>query len=236
LAATPAEPAWEGQSGGAVADADARHADELPYEVVTGVSDDVPAWEDIPLDETAGRFEPYDERRQPAATTDETDDEAFESMAPVPDDVALPEFEPAKKKIRSPRLRDMTSAAWPALAAQLPLTGLVAELARQSEWLGVNNDEINLRVAVRTLAESPGQSRLCTLLSEHFGVAVQLNIEYGATGDETAYAVEQAEKARRQQKAEQAVQLDPFVQSLVNDFGAVVVPGSVRPAIADKAA
>ncbi|TAL77203.1 MAG: DNA polymerase III subunit gamma/tau [Burkholderiaceae bacterium] len=235
-AAMPAEPAWEGQSGGAAADSDGRHADELPYEVVTGVSDDVPAWEDIPVDETAGRFEPYDERRQPAATTGEADDEAFESMAPVPDDVALPEFEPAKKKIRSPRLRDMTSAAWPALAAQLPLTGLVAELARQSEWLGVSNDEINLRVAVRTLAESPGQSRLCTLLSEHFGVAVQLNIEYGATGDETAYAVEQAEKARRQQKAEQAVQLDPFVQSLVNDFGAVVVPGSVRPAIVDKAA
>jgi DNA polymerase-3 subunit gamma/tau len=156
-------------------------------------------------------------------------------MATVPDDVAVPVFAPARKKLKSPRLRDMTSTAWPTLAAQLPLTGLAAELARQSEWLGVREDEISLRVAVKTLAESPGQARLCTLLSEHFGAVVRLNVEYGATGDETAHAVAQAERARRQQEAEQAVLVDPFVQTLISDFGGKVVPGSVR-APADKAA
>ncbi|HWK60718.1 MAG TPA: DNA polymerase III subunit gamma/tau [Eoetvoesiella sp.] len=194
---------------------------------------DVPAWEDIPIDESAGQYEPYDER-QPF--TADGDDEAFESMSAAAADIPMPAFEPAGKKPKSPRLRDMTATTWPALAARLPLTGLAAELARQSEWLGVNGDEINLRVAIRTLAESAGQARLCTLLSEYFGTVVHLNVEYGATGDDTAHAVAQAEQARRQHEAEQAVQVDPFVQTLISDFGAVVVPGSVRPAPVDKAA
>lgn len=221
-------------------------------------NNDVPAWEDIPVDESAGQFEPYNgppldeaydgpplnesydvppiESYERPSAAESGDDESFESMATVPDDVAVPAFAPARKKFKSPRLRDMTSAAWPTLAAQLPLTGLAAELARQSEWLGVRDDEISLRVAVKTLAESPGQARLCTLLSEHFGAVVRLNVEYGATGDETAHAVAQAERARRQQEAEQAVLVDPFVQTLINDFGAMVVPGSVRAAPIDKAA
>ncbi|CAM5436419.1 DNA polymerase III subunit gamma/tau [Eoetvoesiella caeni] len=221
-------------------------------------NNDVPAWEDIPVDESAGQFEPYNgppldeaydgpplnesydvppiESYERPSAVESGDDESFESMATVPDDVAVPAFTPARKKFKSPRLRDMTSAAWPTLAAQLPLTGLAAELARQSEWLDVRDDEISLRVAVKTLAESPGQARLCTLLSEHFGAVVRLNVEYGATGDETAHAVAQAERARRQQEAEQAVLVDPFVQTLINDFGAMVVPGSVRAAPIDKAA
>ena len=49
-------------------------------------------------------------------------------------------------------MADMTQASWPELAARLPVTGLAAELARQSEWVGVQGDAIVLRVAVKTLA------------------------------------------------------------------------------------
>jgi DNA polymerase-3 subunit gamma/tau len=130
----------------------------------------------------------------------------------------------------------MNAKAWPALAAQLPLTGLAAELARQSEWLGTQGDQVNLRVAVRSLAESPGKSRLCTVLSEYFGSVISLQVEYGETGDETAHAVEQARRAGLQQEAERAVRDDPVVQALIGDFGAQVVPGSVRASVISKAA
>src|SRR3546814_6731032 len=100
-------------------------------------------------------------------------------------------FASDRKKTKAPRLRDMTAQAWPALAASLPLTGLAAELARQSEWLGLQGEQVTLRVAIRTLAESPGKSRLCTVLSEYFGAVVQLSVEYGATGDETAHRSEE---------------------------------------------
>jgi DNA polymerase-3 subunit gamma/tau len=135
-----------------------------------------------------------------------------------------------------PSLQAMTAQGWPALAATLPLTGLAAELARQSEWLGADGSRIALRVAVRSLADSPGKSRLRTVLSEHFGSAVQLEVECGATGDATAHAVAQARLAALQREAEQAVEADPFVQSLVDEFGGMVIPGSVQAVPEDKAA
>lgn len=140
------------------------------------------------------------------------------------------------KKSKHPKLRDMTAQSWPALAAQLPVTGLAAELAKQSEWLGVKGDEVRLRVGIWSLAESQGRARLCTVLSEYFGTVVRLEVECGATGDGTARAVEIAHQATLQQEAEQAVANDPLVQALITEFGAIVVPGSIRAAPERKAA
>ncbi|HUH88074.1 MAG TPA: DNA polymerase III subunit gamma/tau [Pusillimonas sp.] len=150
--------------------------------------------------------------------------------------VNTPVFASERPKLRSPKLSRMDGKAWPALAAQLPVTGLAAELARQSEWLGTEGDQIRLRVAVRTLAATAGKARLCTVLSEHFGTVVQLDVEFGATGEETAHAVAQAERAARQKQAEHDVQADPFVQALIQEFGAKVIPGSVRAVFNDRAA
>ncbi len=190
------------------------------------------------------QFDSYSESQEFDASSDlqgfepaDSDDDDGGAPAPqIIDEASVAVFASGRKKLKSPKLRDMTAQAWPALAAQLPATGLAAELARQSEWLGVSGDEIKLRVAVRTLAESPGKARLCTLLSEHFAAVVQLDVEYGATGDETAHAVAQAQQKVRQQEAEQAVDVDPFVQLLVNEFGARVLPDSIRPAAVNKAA
>ena len=164
------------------------------------------------------------------------DADGFETLAP---DVgramgAMPGRGPAEPA--PPGLQAMTAEAWPALAASLPLTGLAAELARQSEWLGADDHRIALRVAVRSLAETPGRARLRTVLSEHFGTAVQLDIECGATGDATAHAVAQARREALQREAEQAVDADPFVRSLVDEFGGMVIPGSVQAVPDDKAA
>ena len=118
---------------------------------------------------------------------------------------------------------------WHRLAARLPVTGLAAELARQSEWAGVKGRRITLRVAVRTLADSPGRERLRQVLADHFGGHVQLDIEVGATGSGTAHQVAQAEQAARQRAAEVAINDDPFVRALVGEFGGRVLPGSIRP-------
>lgn len=138
----------------------------------------------------------------------------------------------ARRRRKGDSLRDMTRERWPALAATLPVTGLAAELARQSEWIGGTDTQASLRVAVHSLAQTQGRARLRTVLSEHFGVAVDLQVEYGATGDDTAHAVAQAERAARQRQAEISAQEDPFVQTLVHDFGARIVPDSVRAVLA----
>jgi len=137
---------------------------------------------------------------------------------------------------RRPRLARMTAKEWPQLAASLKLTGLADELARQSEWIGVEGDTITLRVAIWSLAAKQGQARLRTVLTEHFGKVVKLNIEFGATGDGTARAVEQARQAERQKQAEAAVASDPLVLSLIEEFGAQVLPGSIAALDEERAA
>ncbi|HET7866912.1 MAG TPA: hypothetical protein VFL86_21130, partial [Burkholderiaceae bacterium] len=38
-----------------------------------------------------------------------------------------------------------------------------------------------------------------------------------------------AAQAERQRAAEEAIQGDPFVQAMMRDFGAKIVPGSIKP-------
>lgn len=191
--------------------------------------DGPPSWvdEEIPY-EAEGGFVPE------SGFTSDPDDE-FETLASAPSSAAPAaaapvrrEAPPARKRQSRARIADMTQASWPELAARLPVTGLAAELARQSEWAGVHGDAIVLRVAVKTLAESESRVRLQTVLCEHFGQGIRLDVDVGAVGDATAHAVAQAERAARQQAAEDAVAVDPFVQALVSDFGGQVVAGSVR--------
>ena len=84
-------------------------------------------------------------------------------------------------------------------------------------------------MAARTLADSPSRERLRAALAEYFGGPVQLDMQVGATGQGTAHAVAEAGRQARQEAAEAALQNDPFVRALVQDFGGRIVPGSVQP-------
>ena len=195
--------------------------------------DGPPSWvdEDIP-DDAAG----YDASAAFTANPDEDEDEdEFETLAgsSAPQADAPRPAVPvrAARQPMSPRAKaaDMTPTAWPELAARLPVSGLAAELARQSAWVGLQGDTVTLRVAVKALAESESRTRLQTVLCEHYGQSLRLEIAVGATGEATAHAVAQQERAARQQAAEDATTADPFVQALISNFGARVVPGSIRP-------
>jgi DNA polymerase-3 subunit gamma/tau len=119
--------------------------------------------------------------------------------------------------------------SWASLAARLPLRGLAAQLAQQSEWVAVDGATIVLRVATRTLSEGAGVERLRMVLETHFGQPVRLRFEIGKTGDNTAHAAAQSERQARQQAAEQTIMADPFVRDLLDNFGGTIVPDSIRP-------
>jgi len=106
---------------------------------------------------------------------------------------------------------------------------MAAELARQAEWVGIEGNTVILKVATRALSQGPSADRLRDALAGFFGQPVQLRMEVGETGSETAYAVEQSERQARQKQAEQAIENDDFVKTLVTEFGGEVVPGSIRP-------
>jgi DNA polymerase-3 subunit gamma/tau len=148
---------------------------------------------------------------------DQADDAQFSQApaTPVSDTIILPE-------------------PWPEFSAKLPLSGMAAQLARQSEWVAVKGRAITLRVASKALAEGAHADRLRAVLTEYFGFVVQVYFEFGAGQGQSAHAVDLAAQAARQQAAEHSVTIDPFVQALMKDFGAHVVPGSIRPGHASQ--
>ncbi|MGE5623172.1 MAG: DNA polymerase III subunit gamma/tau C-terminal domain-containing protein, partial [Bacillota bacterium] len=121
---------------------------------------------------------------------------------------------------------------WPALAAALPLRGVVQQLAQQSELLkcDVQGDgaQFLLRIPLETLRSAGSVEKLTAALTEHFGKPVRVETEIGAV-EHTANAVAVAEREARQRQAEEDMQRDPFVLALMREFGATIVPGSIRP-------
>ncbi|MGO3890469.1 MAG: DNA polymerase III subunit gamma/tau [Paenalcaligenes sp.] len=188
--------------------------DDIPWEDDLGASDDAP----------------YEQAGDPGSDdsfSGQDDVASFEGTLVEPDLSGL--IAEPREVAKSVSLKRMDSAGWPAVAAGLPLSGWAAELARQSEWISVDKEgQIVLRAQIRSADDSQAKARLSTVLAEYFGQVVRVNIEYGATGDATAYAVEQAEREQRQVQAEQDAPKDPFIVSLIREFGAQIMPGSIQ--------
>jgi DNA polymerase-3 subunit gamma/tau len=121
---------------------------------------------------------------------------------------------------------------WPALAASLPLRGVVQQLAQQSELLQCEDlggaTQFHLRIPLETLRSAGSVDKLAVALGEHFGRTVRVTTEIGAV-EQTANAQAVAEREARQKQAEENMRSDPFVQSLMREFGATIVPGSIKP-------
>ena len=121
---------------------------------------------------------------------------------------------------------------WPHLAADLPLRGMVQQMAQQSELvrceLAGNTVCFHLRIPVETLRASGNVDKLTAALGERFGRNVRVETEIGLVAH-TANAKAEADRADRQREAEKTVQNDPFVQVMMREFGASIVPGSIRP-------
>ena len=117
---------------------------------------------------------------------------------------------------------------WPELARELPLVALARSLALQSEWVGVREGAWVLRVPSEQYTRAGALERVQAALSERLGRELVLRVEVGAVRD-TAQLRAAAVRAQRQQEAEQTIAADPLVRQLVDELGAQIVPGSVRP-------
>jgi DNA polymerase-3 subunit gamma/tau len=118
---------------------------------------------------------------------------------------------------------------WPGLVERLPVQGLPRQLAAVAQLVGQEGDVFRLRVPNRTLAEAGTIERLKAGLSQHFGRPVRLTVEVGATSGPTAAGIAELARAERQKRAEDAIYGDPFVQQMIESFGAEIDPNSIRP-------
>ncbi|WP_395066356.1 DNA polymerase III subunit gamma/tau [Paraburkholderia silvatlantica] len=123
---------------------------------------------------------------------------------------------------------------WPALAATLMLKGISYQLAFNSELTALEGTLLKLSVPVPQYAEASQVTKLKTALAERLGKTVEVSVEVGPAR-RTAAALDAADRAQRQREAEREIGADPFVQQLIRDFGASIVPGSIRPVAPDAA-
>jgi len=111
---------------------------------------------------------------------------------------------------------------WPSFARGLGVVGITKQLAQQSELVSFQDGLVSLRVpsGSRHLAERMYQDKLLLALQTALGAAVKLEVNIGATsGGGTAL-----------DRATEAIHQDGFVRALQEDFGATIVPSSIKPA------
>ncbi|WP_407704158.1 DNA polymerase III subunit gamma/tau C-terminal domain-containing protein [Xylophilus rhododendri] len=161
-------------------------------------------------------------------------------MPPADDVVAVPVREQPTAGLRTGPRSDPAAAAtftptpegeiWYAAVRGLvraeAINALVRELALQSQLVARDGQHWMLRVESASLNQASTRERLRAALAAA-GHADMLSVEVGHVIDSPARRNAAAASARQRQ-AEEIVTSDPFVQEMMRDFGAKIVPGSLK--------
>lgn len=113
------------------------------------------------------------------------------------------------------------------LCEEQRVQALVKELALNTQWLSEDGEVWMLRTDKSTLNTASNRDKLQEALAQ-IGHRVELRIEVGPVSS-TASMRLAAEHERWLLEAEQKVLADPYVQTLMREFGARIVPGSIKP-------
>ncbi len=118
---------------------------------------------------------------------------------------------------------------WRALLEKLKL-GIVTSLAQHCELTHFDEHSISLTVpeSQKHLLVPQYQEKLAALISQFFAKKIKLQFSIGGSGNSPAKQMMQ-EKAQAQANAEDAIEQDLFVQALLNEFGASIIPNSIKP-------
>jgi DNA polymerase-3 subunit gamma/tau len=115
------------------------------------------------------------------------------------------------------------------MVAAEAVAALTRELGLQSELRSQDQGLWTLRVERESLNQAAAREKLQAALQTHVGdAALKLAVEVGPVTDTPARR-NAAALAERQRAAEEMIQSDPLVQDLMRDWGARIVPGSIRP-------
>lgn len=121
---------------------------------------------------------------------------------------------------------------WPALAESLPLRGMAQQLAQQTELAHWNKTDgkwqFHLRAPLEALLAPSHVEKLTQALENRFGGPVTVTAEIGEAGL-TASMQAREKQAARQREAEEKIQGNACVQALMHEFGARIVPHSIKP-------
>lgn len=156
--------------------------------------------------------------------------------APVPPAASsvasMPAPTPMSPPARANVVIDSSDPDWQSWMKALPVRGLVQQLAFQTELQKWEETPSGIRaqvlVGMPQLASVENVNRLQEALSNYLGQTIKILTETGKASQSIA-AVEAKVKQEKQEDAEHSVANDDFVKTIQAEFGATVVPGSIRP-------
>ena len=154
------------------------------------------------------------------------------AAAPAPQRAATPRAAHAPSPTSVPESKkNPVDGSWHELVDQLGLTGMARMLAQHCELVTRDGARIELRIAQahQRLLDGPFQERLKAALERHFGTKLRLAIQVADSAGSSPAAVADREKQQQQVQATAAIEQDPFVRELVENFDARVVESSIKP-------
>jgi DNA polymerase-3 subunit gamma/tau len=172
------------------------------------------------------------EETAPAPSRDEMPfDDAMPSK-PIPMAEAAnadPEYSHNEPMPSDASLSRQFNGDWRNLVDNLKL-GLARALSQHCELISYDENSISLSVPEmqKHLLLPNYQEKLSTAINQYFDKKIKLHFSVGGTGNTPAQQINQ-EKAQAQSTAETAIEQDGFVQALINDFGAQIIPNSIKP-------
>ncbi|MEW5967405.1 MAG: DNA polymerase III subunit gamma/tau [Pseudomonadota bacterium] len=150
---------------------------------------------------------------------------AAEPAAPVA--AAAVRAEPAVQRPAAPG----EAWDWLAVVAGLRLGGMAKMLADHCELVAQAGDAVTLRVgeAHKHLLDRAYQDKLAAALRDKYGETLKVHFEIGAAAEQTPQQVRTRIKETRQAEAVAAIESDPFVRELVDQFGGHIDAATIQP-------
>jgi len=172
---------------------------------------------------------------------------AFAPQGPAPHGASIADS--ARATEAAPRLRDDAAfkqlpeplpavsrtgpapSAWHELVANLKLGGMARMLAQHSELVRDDGERLELMVpeAHRHLLDQAYRDKLQAALEERYGRKLRLQFALGGSTGNTPAERDDQERLSRQRRAIEAIEGDPFVREVVENFDARVADDSIRP-------
>ncbi|MEH6460251.1 DNA polymerase III subunit gamma/tau [Chitinimonas sp. JJ19] len=182
--------------------------------------------------QVAATPEPAPAALKPTATV--TDTPPWQDAAPAdepPPPAPFPDEAVAAQPPQSATAPISFDGDWASLVTRLTLGGKAGMLAQHAQL--AEYDGLRFKLIVpdehKVVAGPDYRERLEHTLSQYFGQPAHISISVGGGSEATPAAMQQREKQARLAEATSAINSDPFVQTMIADFGAIVLPDSIQP-------
>ena len=173
---------------------------------------------------------PNNTQPQPSARQAVQSPPRAQQAEPVPMQVKPAEIDALEAAPVLPSSPVVFDGDWRKLVEQNLKLGLARALAQNCELVSFDENSLTLRVAEsqKHLASANYQEKLSSAINEHFGRKMRLNFEINSDAN-TPAKQNAVEKAHIKSNAEAAIMQDSFVQALIQDFDASIIPNSIKP-------